>query len=92
MFSYITVVTDTAKYHSHPGRRRRPLALAAALRVVLALNTNQREELAEKAISHVREKFTRAQMCKSTLDVYEENLSESVSTATALEESPASAT
>jgi len=68
-----------------------PLALAAALKKVLALNTNQREDLAEKAILNIREKFSRSQMCASTLDVYEEILSESVSIPTALKESPVSA-
>lgn len=66
-----------------------PAALAAALREVLELDTAQRENLAAKAIANVREKFSRTQMCASTLDVYEEILSDAASTMAVLEESPA---
>ena len=64
------------------------VALAATLKKVLALNTSQREDLAGKAIANVREKFSRIQMCASTLKVYEEILSGSDPAVAALEESP----
>ena len=64
------------------------VALAATLKKVLTLNTSQREDLAGKAIANVREKFSRIQMCASTLKVYEEILSDSDSAVAALEESP----
>lgn len=51
-------------------------ALAAALDAALKLDTDQRGQLAEAAIAHVREHFTRDQMCAATLDVYREVLAE----------------
>jgi glycosyltransferase involved in cell wall biosynthesis len=49
-------------------------ALAEALREALALDSEQREELAETAIRRVREAFTKQAMCAGTLAVYREVL------------------
>ncbi len=54
-----------------------PGALAAALKKALALNVEQREDLAARAIRRVREQFTKQAMCSATLDVYREVLAES---------------
>jgi glycosyltransferase involved in cell wall biosynthesis len=48
--------------------------LAAALDLALKLDTDRREELARHATANVRARFTRANMCAATLDVYEEVL------------------
>jgi glycosyltransferase involved in cell wall biosynthesis len=53
-----------------------PAALAAALDKALRLTANGRAALAEAAIAHVRERFTRERMCAATLDVYREVLAE----------------
>ena len=50
----------------------KPNELADTLRKVLALDTPYREELAARAISNVRENFSRAQMCAKTINVYDE--------------------
>ena len=51
-------------------------ALARALEDALALDADQREQLAGRAIAHVRANFTRDLMCARTLDVYCEVLNE----------------
>jgi len=50
-------------------------ALAAAVEKALALSNEARAELSDKAISNVRENFTKDAMCVKTLDVYNEVLS-----------------
>jgi glycosyltransferase involved in cell wall biosynthesis len=54
--------------------------LAAALNEALSLSAEQRAQLSETASAHVRERFSREQMCASTLAVYEEVLSEAART------------
>jgi glycosyltransferase involved in cell wall biosynthesis len=51
-------------------------ALAAALDEALSLDESQRMALAETANAYIRERFSREQMCASTLAVYEEVLGE----------------
>ena len=51
-----------------------PDAMAAALRKTLALNGEEREKLAQRAMAHIRENFTTARMCAKTLAVYAEIL------------------
>jgi glycosyltransferase involved in cell wall biosynthesis len=51
-------------------------ALAEALQTALDLDPASRAELAERAIAHVRERFTKERMCAATLAVYEEVLVE----------------
>lgn len=51
-------------------------ALAEAVQHALSLPPETRRTLAEKAIAHVRERYTKAQMCAATLGVYEEVLDE----------------
>jgi glycosyltransferase involved in cell wall biosynthesis len=51
-------------------------ALAEALQHALSLPLEARKQLAEKAIAHVRARYTKAQMCAATLQVYEEVLAE----------------
>jgi glycosyltransferase involved in cell wall biosynthesis len=51
-----------------------PQALAAAIAEALALSLADRMALAERAIAHVRAKFSTALMCARTLAVYEEVL------------------
>ena len=53
-----------------------PKALAGALDQALKLDAEQREVLADTAIRHVRERFTRDSMCAATLEVYREVLAE----------------
>ena len=49
-------------------------ALARALRTALAMTVEQRETVAQRAISHIRDNFTKSQMCDATLAVYDELL------------------
>lgn len=51
-------------------------ALAAGLRAALALDPGARQRLAARAVAHVREHFSRYQMCARTLAVYSELLDE----------------
>ncbi|HET8727893.1 MAG TPA: glycosyltransferase family 4 protein [Alphaproteobacteria bacterium] len=51
-------------------------ALAGAMAEALALDGGQREWLADRAIRHVRDNYTREKMCNDTLSVYEELLEE----------------
>jgi glycosyltransferase involved in cell wall biosynthesis len=53
-----------------------PDSLARTLDVVLRLETGERENLAERAISNVRANFTKELMCAKTLEVYSEVLTE----------------
>ena len=47
-------------------------ALAQALRTALAMTGEERETLARRAITHIRDNFTKSQMCAATLAVYDE--------------------
>ena len=49
-------------------------ALAQALRAALTMTRDERDRVAQRAIAHVREKFTKAQMCEKTLEAYSELL------------------
>lgn len=49
-------------------------ALAQALRTALAMTREERDTVARRAIAHVRNNFTKPQMCAATLAVYEELL------------------
>lgn len=49
-------------------------ALAEALAHALSLTPETRRALAERAMAHVRARYTKAQMCAATLGVYEEVL------------------
>lgn len=58
-----------------------PEALADGIRTALALDADGRRRLAERAVAHVRESFSRYQMCARTLAVYSELLDERASRA-----------
>lgn len=49
-------------------------ALARALRTALTMTAEERDTVARRATAHVRENFTKPQMCAATLDVYAELL------------------
>ncbi len=51
-------------------------ALASALDRALRLDAERRAALAETAIQHVQERFTRDSMCAATLEVYREVLAD----------------
>lgn len=51
-------------------------SLARTLESVLMLDTGERENLAERAISNVRANFTKELMCAKTLELYSEVLTE----------------
>lgn len=51
-------------------------ALAEALQHALSLPLEARKQLAEKAIAHVRARYTKEKMCAATLQVYEEVLAQ----------------
>ena len=51
-----------------------PVALAEAIEGTLALSEEQRYQIAKWAIDHVRQEFSRTQMCAKTLYVYGEVL------------------
>ncbi len=51
-----------------------PMALAEAIEGTLALSEDQRYQVAKWAIDHVRQEFSRTQMCEKTLYVYGEVL------------------
>lgn len=55
-------------------RPKDPGALAKALEHVLSLSSQDRELLATRAVTHVRDNFTREAMCAKTLAIYEEVL------------------
>lgn len=68
-----TVIVDETGWLSKPGDAE---DLARALEVGLALSESDRERIADRAIKHAREKFSKTQMCDKTLDVYNEVLAE----------------
>ena len=45
-------------------------ALAQALRAALTMTAEERDNVAHRAIAHIRGKFTKQQMCEKTLEVY----------------------
>ncbi|MEI8394163.1 MAG: glycosyltransferase family 4 protein [Rhodospirillaceae bacterium] len=49
-----------------------PVALAEALAATLAMSTEDRAALAERAMAHVAKGFSKEQMCRETLAVYRE--------------------
>jgi glycosyltransferase involved in cell wall biosynthesis len=51
-----------------------PAALAQAIGEALSLSANERRLFAERAMSHVADRFTRKEMCTRTIRVYEELL------------------
>ena len=51
-------------------------ALSTALNEALALDTEAREEMADRAIQHVRTKYTRTLMCARTINLYNQLLAE----------------
>jgi len=53
-----------------------PAALAAAVEEMLSLSPEARAKLAQAAITHVRRNFTKGNMCRKTLAVYNEVLDE----------------
>ena len=53
---------------------RDPHALAAAIAEALALTTDERAIVAERATAHARTNFDTMRMCAETLDVYREIL------------------
>jgi len=53
-------------------------ALAEAMRTALALTEKQRNEVAEKSVAAIHEKFSKDAMCMKTLDVYNEVLAPEV--------------
>ncbi len=53
---------------------RDPAALAAAIGEALSLSTDDRRNLADRAIAHVSARYTREAMCARTIQVYEELL------------------
>lgn len=66
-----TVLDGTTGWLTPPGE---PMALAAAIDSVLALDSGQRDRLARIATQHVRENFSKPAMCAATLAVYAEVL------------------
>ncbi|MAI49463.1 MAG: glycosyl transferase [Rhodospirillaceae bacterium] len=66
-----TVLAGKTGWLTPPGEAD---ALTQALRRALSMTSEERETVAKCAISHVRNNFTKLQMCASTLAVYEELL------------------
>lgn len=66
-----TIVEGETGWLTPPGDAH---ALAAALERVLAIGAEARQALAERAIAHVRDTFSKDAMCDKTLDVYNEVL------------------
>ena len=58
-----------------------PQALADALNKVLNLAPEQREALAQRSIDHIRRNFSNDVMCRHTLDVYDELLTQETAAA-----------
>jgi glycosyltransferase involved in cell wall biosynthesis len=52
-------------------------AMTEALHQALALDTEAREEMADRAMRHVRTKFTKTLMCARTINLYNQLLAES---------------
>ncbi|MEE8559215.1 MAG: glycosyltransferase family 4 protein [Alphaproteobacteria bacterium] len=67
-----TVIANETAWLVPPGDAE---AMAGALVKALALEGRAREELAQKAMAHIRERFTNERMCAKTLAVYAEILS-----------------
>ena len=53
-------------------RAGEPDALAAALKLALAMTSSEREAMADRAMAHVHKKFAKDDMCAKTMDVYYE--------------------
>jgi glycosyltransferase involved in cell wall biosynthesis len=51
--------------------------MTEALRQALALDTEAREEMADRAMRHVQTKFTKTLMCARTINLYNQLLAES---------------
>ncbi len=51
-------------------------AMSEALRQALALDTEAREEMADRAMRHVQAKYTKVLMCARTIDLYSQLLAE----------------
>ena len=51
-------------------------ALAQALRKALAMSGDERETVARRAITHIRDNYTKQQMCDATIAVYRELIPE----------------
>jgi len=66
-----TVIEGETGWLTPPGDAQ---ALAAVLARVLAIGPEARQALAERAIAHVRDNFSKDAMCDRTLDVYNEVL------------------
>ena len=66
-----TVIPGETGWLTPPGEAG---ALAEAIERVLGLTESARRRLAEKAIRHVRENFSKDSMCAKTLEVYDEIL------------------
>lgn len=67
-----TIIEGETGWLTPPGDAE---ALAATLKRVLAIGAEARQALAERAIQHVRQNFSKDAMCDKTLDVYNEVLS-----------------
>jgi glycosyltransferase involved in cell wall biosynthesis len=68
-----TVLPGETGWLTKPGD---PISLAAALKEGLELDAGTRDRMAKRAIAHVRQNFSKAQMCERTLEVYNEVLAE----------------
>lgn len=64
-----TVIHGETGWLVRPGD---PDALAEALKRALSLTADDRETISRRAIARVRERFSREDMCRKTLDVYAE--------------------
>jgi len=53
---------------------REPAALAAAIGEALQLTAGERQQLAQRSMGHIADRFTRDAMCAGTIRVYEELL------------------
>lgn len=67
-----TIIEGETGWLTPPGDAE---ALAATLERVLAIGAEARQALADRAIAHVRQTFSKDVMCDRTLDVYNEVLS-----------------
>lgn len=68
-----TVLVGETGWLTEPGDSD---ALALAVDIGLSLDEAARAQMAERAITHVRENFSKTKMCTKTLDVYREVLAE----------------
>jgi glycosyltransferase involved in cell wall biosynthesis len=67
-----TVLEEQTGWLCKPGDAA---SMAAALKKGLSLSAGKRESMAEKAMAHIREGFSKETMCAKTLEVYNEVLS-----------------